>query len=84
MRKVKFKKWIPATYTPMGSNCIQVRTEGTGCWEDDFIHKGIFHQWANTYEEFESGAGNYTVALVEIESGEIVEVLPSKITFIEL
>lgn len=82
MRRVKFKKWIPATYTSMGNNCTQVKNEGTGKWDDDFIHEGVFHQWANAYEEFESGAGNYTVALVELENGEMVEVLPTNIKFI--
>jgi hypothetical protein len=86
MRKVKFKKWIPIEYNTLSSktSCHRVRVDGTGKWEDDFTHEGVFHQWANAYEEFESGAGNYTVALIELKNGEMVEVLPSNITFINI
>lgn len=51
-------------------------------YEKDFNHNGLFHQWANNYEEFESGAGNYTVALVELSDGTIKEVVPKHIKFI--
>ena len=27
---------------------------------------GKFHQWGSNYEEFENGAGNYSVAIVEL------------------
>jgi len=87
MRKVQFKKWIPAEY-PKGShsaNCHQqefARLSNTGCWEPGFSRDGTFHQWAPGYEEFESGPGNYTVALVEIADGTIEEVLPTHIKFI--
>ncbi len=81
MRKVKFRKWIPA---------ISVKTafafepkEGTHCWEKEFNHDGIFHQWANAYEESSAGFGNYTVALVELPDGTISEILPSNIMFID-
>lgn len=81
MRKLMFKQWIPAIYNEsIGGETVQ---SGTNCWEAEFKNEGIFHQWANAYEEFESGAGNYTVALVEISPGEIKEVLPSNIKFIE-
>ena len=66
MRKVEFKKW----------NDFERK------WENSFCHKGVFHQWAFAYEEFETGVGNYTVALVELENGEMVEVLPMNIKFI--
>ena len=81
LRKVSFKKWIPAYYedTPLGKRIRQ----GTGCWEKEFTGQGIFHQWASAYEEFETGAGNYTVALVELPDGTINEVLPSNIKFLD-
>lgn len=83
MRKVMFKKWIPTIRVQIaGQHSPWVAKEGTGKWENDFTNEGLFHLWANAYEEFESGAGNYTVALVEIPTGEIVEVLPSNIIFI--
>lgn len=74
MRKVKFKKWLSA------SENVNLRI---GKWEDDFIHEGVFHQWANAYEEFETGAGNYTIGIVELSNGEIQEVLPTNIKFVE-
>lgn len=44
---------------------------------------GYFHQWGCNFEEFESGAGNYSVAIVELPNGEIVMTLPDDITFLE-
>jgi hypothetical protein len=82
MRKVLFKRWIEPKY-PQSNKKLTFydRLEGTGIWSD-FIHKGIFHQWANAYEEFETGAGNYTVGLVEVKDGTIESVLPNNLKFI--
>jgi hypothetical protein len=79
MRKVIFKKWIPARYEAGKSKPV----DGTNCWEENFLNVGVFHQWANAYEESSEGFGNYTVALVEVPDGTIVEVLPSNIKFID-
>lgn len=49
----------------------------------DFTNPGTFHQWANGYEEFESGPGNYSYAIIELEDGTIEEVLPSNIKFVD-
>jgi len=77
MRTVNFKKFIQRKHMGDGYTVIQ----GTGIWEEGFPHKGLFHQWANAYEESTAGFGNYTVALVEIEDGTIVEVLPTSLQF---
>lgn len=82
LRKVMFKKWIARE--EIGEGALRRQKEGTNCWEPDFTNGGIFHQWASAYEEFESGAGNYTVALVELPNGEIKEVLPSNIKFMDI
>jgi hypothetical protein len=87
MREVLFKKWIQPVW-PDAANSVNCNTThrplaGSNCWEDDFKHSGLFHQWANSFTEFESGAGNYTVALVELEDGTISEVLPSNLKFID-
>ncbi len=81
MRKVLFKKWIKKELV-QGSS-FQRPKEGTGCWESDFLHEGIFHQWASSYEESDAGFGNYTVALVELQDGTIIEVLPTNMKFVE-
>ena len=80
MRKVKFNKWIPRVErkTELGTKT----KEGTYCWEKEFPNDGVFHQWANTYEESSEGFGNYTVALIELTDGTIIEILPSNIKFI--
>lgn len=82
MRKVMFKEWIPVGYEQNNTTYKTVKV-GTNCWSKDYLGQGLFHQWASSYEEFENGAGNYTVALVELEDGTIKEVLPSNIKFIQ-
>lgn len=81
MRKVLFKKWVKEVKIKISEFSWRTQ-EGTGCWEKEFTNEGVFHQWANAYEEFETGAGNYTVALIELENGEIESVLPMNIKFI--
>ncbi len=83
MRKVLFKNWIEAKYSPYNGKQLTYkdRLEGTGCWSD-FIWEGVFHQWASAYEEGENNFGNHTVALVELPDGTIESVLPSNIKFI--
>ena len=54
-----------------------------GAQSKDKQTKGLFHQWSNAYKEFESGPGNYTVALIELSDGTIEEVLPIHLTFID-
>lgn len=44
---------------------------------------GQFHQWGNSYEEFESGPGNYTVAVVELPDGNVVMPMADDICFLE-
>ncbi len=85
MRKVLFRKWIPAEYAKSDCEPKYLRgtlVEGTGCFSD-YVEEGIFHQWATSYEEFEGGPGNYTTGLIEQKDGTVVEVLPTNIKFIE-
>jgi hypothetical protein len=81
LRKVLFKKWIPIEYRK-AENCLKVQVEGTGYFEPEFSNAGLFHQWANAYEESSEGFGNYTIALVETPDGTIEEVLPKNLKFI--
>ena len=37
----------------------------------------------NRFEEFETGAGNYSVAIVELPNGKIVTPSPNDIEFID-
>lgn len=48
------------------------------------FEKGYFHQWGNCYEEFENGPGNYSVAIIELEDGRVIEANPSDIHFTDV
>lgn len=37
--------------------------------------------WGCNYEEFESGPGNYTIAIIERADGTVEKVIPEWITF---
>jgi len=82
MRKVLFRKWIPAIKVSKTEFHLTVIQDGTNCWETDFTREGIFHQWASAMEESNEGFGNYTVALVELPDGKVIEVLPSNLIFV--
>lgn len=45
--------------------------------------EGKFHGWGSGYEEFESGPGNYTVAIVEFPDGKVDTVVPYLIRFLD-
>lgn len=55
-----------------------------GKWSSLEFDLGYFHEWGMNYEEFESGAGNYSVAIVELLDGRIVMPVADNITFIDL
>lgn len=61
------------------SGCY-MQFDGVG-WNKCGFTNGRFHQFGNSYEEFESGPGNYTTAIVELEDGQIVEAIVSSIKF---
>lgn len=44
---------------------------------------GYFHQWGCDYEEGETNYGNFTVAIVELPDGTIVQPLPGAIQFLD-
>ena len=75
MRKVKFKRFIPEKFMTDGYTVIQ----GTGIWEDDFLHDGFFHQWVVDRDSFKN---QRIVAIVELPDGTIEEVVLSAIKFI--
>lgn len=46
--------------------------------------EGLFHQWAQQFEDCgDAGVGNYTVALIELENGRIVEANPDTVVFLD-
>lgn len=44
--------------------------------------EGFFHQFGCNYEEFESGAGNYSTAIVERPDGSIINIPVDQIKFL--
>ncbi|HEN8710601.1 TPA: hypothetical protein U8203_000244 [Pseudomonas putida] len=45
--------------------------------------EGKFHGWGVEYEEFESGPGNYSVAIVEMADGTVQTLMPWAIRFLD-
>ena len=72
-RKVLFKKFVPNEKHPNRRFVI----------EEEFSNPGTFHQFGLSMEEDESGFTNYTIAIIEDESGNMHEVLPSNMKFIK-
>jgi hypothetical protein len=80
IRKVKFNKWIKIEYIyPEGGT--RTKNPETGCYEKGFPNEGVFHHWGVSHEEFESGPGNFTVAIIETPDGLIHEVIPGQMKF---
>ena len=44
--------------------------------------EGVFHCWGVDYEEFESGAGNFSTAIVERDDGVVKNIPVNMIEFI--
>jgi hypothetical protein len=64
----------------------QPKKRATGRFWDEIKREyayteGAFHQWAAKYDEFESGPGNFTVALIEDVEGNIRECDPHTVRF---
>ncbi|WP_177409744.1 MULTISPECIES: hypothetical protein [unclassified Pseudomonas] len=45
--------------------------------------EGKFHGWGVEYEEFESGPGNFSVAIVEMADGTVQTLMPWAIRFLD-
>lgn len=79
LRKVIFSRWLSAKdkeYWKLAN------PEDGPVPSKEMDLQGYFHGWGNAYEEFEAGPGNYSIAIVEGESGQIFEVLPSDVKFL--
>lgn len=45
--------------------------------------EGRFHRWGDSYEEFETGPGNFTTAIVELNDGKIVSCCAETLQFMD-
>lgn len=46
-------------------------------------HKGLFHQWGVESEEHETNFGVWTVGIIEDENGQVHNVPPHRIKFLD-
>ena len=70
MRKVQVYKYEK----PVGSASVGTKTKAG---------IGNFHQFGVDYEEFDSGPGNYTTAIVEMPDGTVKNVPVENIKFLD-
>lgn len=47
------------------------------------VKQGYFHQWGSDYEDYESGPGNFSTAIVEMDDGTVENVYVEMISFVE-
>ena len=57
------------------------RVKGQQHSEKVCVGNGIFHQFGVNYEEFESGPGNYSTAIVEMTDGSMMNHPVELVTF---
>ena len=57
------------------------RVKGQNHSDKVAVGNGIFHQFGCDYEEFETGPGNYTTAVVEMPDGSVKNVPVEMIVF---
>lgn len=60
---------------------ITKKEEGRTYQERVFHYTATFHQFGCDYEEFETGAGNYSTAIVELPDGSINNVPVGMVAF---
>ena len=57
------------------------KEEGKTYFKKVRVGEGIFHQFGVDYEEFETGPGNFTTAIVEMPDGSIENIPVGLVVF---
>lgn len=57
------------------------KIEGQSNFDKVLQGDAIFHQWGVDYEEFETGPGNYSTAIIELANGTIKNVPAEMVEF---
>lgn len=71
--------FIPKMYTPQLRRCsVQLDYK-----DENSVVEGYFHHWGVDYEEFETGPGPFTVGVVELDDGSVVQRPVSQIKFLD-
>ena len=68
MRKVKVYKYE--------------RKKGHTYYDKVYDYTAIFHKFGFDYEEFETGPGNYTTGIIELEDGNLLSVDVALLQFV--
>ena len=55
--------------------------ENSGDKEKGIGTEAFFHEWGSDYEQFESGAGNLSVGILELKDGSVKTIIPELIKF---
>lgn len=64
-------------------NVVTRTYQGSGKYLETPRGIALFHQFGCDYEEFETGVGNYTTAIIEWPDGKVEAVQPQCITFVQ-
>lgn len=80
MRKIRYSEYVKKTRS-------NVNTKG-GYQSPTYMEledkgEAVFHQWGSDYEEFDTGAGNYSTAIIELPDGEVKNIPADHIKFID-
>jgi len=73
MRRVKVYVW----------KRVQDEKKGSYYNERVFEREGVFHKWGCSFEEFDTGPGNFSTAIIELSDGSIKEYEPEMVEFME-
>lgn len=57
--------------------------EGKGCIKQA-VGTGLFHQWGVDFEEVTSGIGSYSTAIIETDSGEVLNLPVELVKFTDI
>jgi len=83
MKRVMYSEHVKKTREPSNSALPDEPYKSKTYWELEEQGEAYFHQWGSNYEEFESGAGNYTTAIIELDDGQIKNIPAEHIRFIK-
>ncbi len=84
MKRVIYSENVKKTREVTTNSVLpQTPYKSTIYWELEEQGEAYFHQWGSDYAEFESGAGNYTTAIIELDDGQIKNIPAEHIRFIK-
>lgn len=79
LRKVLYKEWIPIEMIKNIEKGFSSPKKGTGCYEETFSNKGLFHQWVVTTDEH---SDTRLQAIIELPDGTVELIPPHVLKFV--